>query len=79
MLLAVTIAIAWIANLFRVSILYLTAYQYGQDVMMAVHTHLGWIIFVIVAWGLLLGLSKIEKMERMERLDKKEKEEKKED
>jgi len=67
MLLGATIVIAWIANLLRVSILYLTAYHYGQDMMMTVHTHLGWIIFVIVAWGLLLGLSRIEEMERKEK------------
>ncbi len=72
-LLSVTIVVAWIANLLRVSILYLTAYQYGNDAMMTVHTHLGWVIFVIVAWGLLLGLSKIEKMEKMEKAEKKEK------
>jgi len=75
-LLGVTIVVAWIANLLRVSTLYLVAYWYGNDAMMIVHTHLGWIIFVIVAWGLLLGLSKIEKMERA---DKKEKREKKEE
>ncbi len=63
-LLGVTIVVAWIANLLRVSTLYLVAYWYGHDVMMTVHTHLGWIIFVLVAWGLLLGLSKIEKMEK---------------
>ncbi|MEA1893845.1 MAG: archaeosortase C [Euryarchaeota archaeon] len=74
-LLIITIAIAWIANLLRVSILYLTAYRYGNDVMMVVHTHLGWIVFVIVAWGLLLGLSKIEKMERADKKEKREKEE----
>jgi len=72
-LLGATIVVAWIANLLRVSTLYLAAYWYGQDVMMVVHTHLGWIIFVIVAWGLLLGLSKIEKMEKADK--KKEKEE----
>ena len=75
-LLGVTIVVAWIANLLRVSALYLTAYWYGNDAMMIVHTHLGWVIFVIVAWGLLLGLSKIEKMERA---DKKEKRDKKEE
>lgn len=73
-LLGVTIVVAWIANLLRVSTLYLVAYWYGSDVMMAVHTHLGWIIFVLVAWGLLLGLSKIEKMERAERKNEKEEE-----
>ncbi|MEA1905429.1 MAG: archaeosortase/exosortase family protein, partial [Euryarchaeota archaeon] len=63
-LLGATIVVAWIANLLRVSALYLAAYWYGMDAMMVVHTHLGWIIFVVVAWGLLLGLSKIEKMEK---------------
>ena len=74
-LLGATIVVAWIANLLRVSTLYLVAYWYGQDVMMTVHTHLGWIIFVVVAWGLLLGLSKIEKMERAEKKEEGEKEE----
>ena len=74
-LLGATIVVAWIANLLRVSTLYLVAYWYGQDVMMTVHTHLGWIIFVVVAWGLLLGLSKIEKIERAEKKEKEEKEE----
>ena len=74
-LLGATIVVAWIANLLRVSTLYLAAYWYGPDVMMAVHTHLGWIIFVVVAWGLLLGLSKIEKIERAEKKEKEEKEE----
>ncbi|MGP8323335.1 MAG: archaeosortase C [Methanosarcinaceae archaeon] len=66
-LLCGTIVVAWIANLLRVSTLYLTAYWYGHEAMITVHTHLGWIVFVIVAWGLLLGLSKIEKMERADK------------
>ncbi len=73
-LLGVTIVVAWIANLLRVSTLYLVAYWYGNDVMMVVHTHLGWIIFVIVAWGILLGLSKIERMEKAEKKNEKEEE-----
>lgn len=73
-LLGMTIVVAWIANLLRVSALYLVAYWYGNDAMMVVHTHLGWIIFVIVAWGLLLGLSKIEKMEKAEKKEKMENE-----
>ncbi|MCK4794373.1 MAG: archaeosortase C, partial [Desulfobacteraceae bacterium] len=75
-LLGATIVVAWIANLLRVSTLYLVAYRYGQDAMMTAHTHLGWIIFVVVAWGLLLGLSKIERIERAEKKEKEEKEEK---
>ena len=43
------IAIAYVSNLFRVIILYLTAYFYGQEAMMTVHTHIGWILFAGVA------------------------------
>jgi archaeosortase C (PEF-CTERM variant) len=43
------IAIAYVSNLFRVIILYLTAYFYGQGAMMTVHTHLGWILFAGLA------------------------------
>jgi archaeosortase C (PEF-CTERM variant) len=43
------IAIAYVSNLFRVIVLYLTAYLYGQETMMTVHTHIGWIIFAGVA------------------------------
>lgn len=48
-ILGLSIFIAYISNLFRVVVLYLTAYIYGQDTMMVVHTHLGWIIFAIIA------------------------------
>lgn len=43
------IAIAYVSNLFRVIVLYITAYLYGQETMMAVHTHIGWILFAGVA------------------------------
>jgi len=43
------IVIAYVSNLFRVIVLYLTAYLYGQEAMMTVHTHIGWIIFAGVA------------------------------
>ena len=43
------IAIAYVSNLFRIIILYLTAYFYGQEAMMTVHTHIGWILFAGVA------------------------------
>jgi archaeosortase C (PEF-CTERM variant) len=43
------VAVAYTSNLFRVIILYLTAYYYGQETMMMVHTHIGWIIFAIVS------------------------------
>lgn len=48
-ILGLSILIAYISNLFRVVILYLTAYMYGQKTMLIVHAHLGWIIFALVA------------------------------
>ncbi|KKG15972.1 hypothetical protein EO98_04520 [Methanosarcina sp. 2.H.T.1A.6] len=47
------VAVAYISNLFRVVVLYLTAYYYGQETMMLVHTHIGWIIFATVAAGIM--------------------------
>lgn len=49
MMLGFCVAVAYISNLFRVIVLYLTAYYYGQETMMLVHTHIGWIIFAGVA------------------------------
>jgi archaeosortase C (PEF-CTERM variant) len=43
------IIIAYVANLVRVIILHLTAYLYGHEAMMLVHTHIGWIIFAGIA------------------------------
>jgi archaeosortase C (PEF-CTERM variant) len=43
------IVVAYVSNLFRVIVLYLTAYYYGQEIMMTVHTHLGWILFAGIA------------------------------
>ncbi len=49
MMLGFCVLVAYISNLFRVVVLYFTAYMYGQEAMMLVHTHLGWIIFAVVA------------------------------
>jgi len=49
MMLGFCVLVAYISNLFRVVVLYFTAYMYGQEAMMVVHTHLGWIIFAVVA------------------------------
>lgn len=49
MMLGICIVISYLANLIRVIILYLVAYRYGNNIMMTVHTHLGWIIFAGVA------------------------------
>lgn len=53
MMLGFCVAVAYISNLFRVIVLYLTAYYYGQETMMLVHTHIGWIIFAAVAAGIM--------------------------
>lgn len=52
-ILGFTIAVAYVANLVRVIVLYVTAYMYGQETMMMVHTHLGWIIFAGIAGGIM--------------------------
>ncbi|SFM56999.1 archaeosortase C [Methanolobus profundi] len=52
-LLGFAVAIAYIANLIRVLILYITAYLYGMDTMMMVHTHIGWMIFAVTAGGIM--------------------------
>lgn len=53
MMLGFCVVVAYISNLFRVIVLYLTAYYYGQETMMLVHTHIGWIIFAGVAAGIM--------------------------
>lgn len=47
------VAIAYISNLIRVIVLYLTAYYYGRESMMLMHAHIGWIIFAAVAAGIM--------------------------
>ncbi|MDF1558461.1 MAG: archaeosortase C [ANME-2 cluster archaeon] len=53
LMLLVTVIVAYVSNIFRVTVLYVVGYSYGSDAMMFVHTHLGWIIFTAVA-GILL-------------------------
>ncbi|AKB38017.1 Permeases of the major facilitator superfamily [Methanosarcina siciliae C2J] len=53
MILGFCVVVAYIANLFRVIALYFAAYYYGQETMMLLHTHLGWIIFAAVAAGIM--------------------------
>jgi len=60
LMLLFAVAIAYLANLVRVFILYLTAYFYGLDTMSVVHTHLGWIIFAVTA-GLIMYLLNMKK------------------
>jgi len=58
-LLFITIAVAYLANLMRVTILYLLGFYYGKELMFAVHVHLGWVIFVVVVAVLLFILNRI--------------------
>ncbi|MDI9395929.1 MAG: archaeosortase C [Euryarchaeota archaeon] len=53
MMLGFCVVVAYISNLFRVIVLYLAAYYYGQETMMLVHTHIGWIIFAGIAAGIM--------------------------
>jgi len=46
---AVAAVVAYAANIIRVSALYGVAYLYGIDVMLTVHTHLGWILFAVTS------------------------------
>ncbi|MBW6517990.1 MAG: archaeosortase C, partial [ANME-2 cluster archaeon] len=52
-ILFITAIVAYTSNIFRILVLYLVGFSYGSETMMFVHTHLGWIIFTIVA-GILL-------------------------
>ncbi|MCW3135602.1 MAG: archaeosortase C [Canidatus Methanoxibalbensis ujae] len=58
-LLPASIAIAYTANLTRVTTLYVVGYYFGKDLMYMVHVHLGWIIFVVVVAALLHVLEKM--------------------
>ncbi len=58
-MLLITVVVAYISNLFRITVLYLVGYSYGSDTMMFVHTHLGWIIFTVVAGILLYILNRM--------------------
>jgi archaeosortase C (PEF-CTERM variant) len=58
-MLLITAIIAYTSNIFRITVIYIVGYSYGSDTMMFVHTHLGWIIFTIVAGILLYILNKM--------------------
>ncbi|RCV64851.1 Transmembrane exosortase [Methanophagales archaeon] len=58
-LLLISVVVAYIANLIRVSTLYIAGFYYGKEQMYFFHVHLGWIIFVIVVAVLLYVLDKM--------------------
>lgn len=59
LLIFASIIIAYFSNLVRVSILYIVGYYYGIEKMMLVHVHLGWIIFIIISFGIMTALNRI--------------------
>lgn len=59
LLIITAIIVAYISNLIRVSTLYYVAYYYGIEKMMFVHVYLGWIIFVIISFGIMMALNRI--------------------
>ena len=61
-ILMVAILIAYIANLSRISALYTFGYLYGYEIMMFWHTHLGWIIFAVVAIVIIWLLSNLQEV-----------------
>ncbi len=60
-LLLISVVVAYLANLMRVSTLYIVGFYYGKELMYLVHVHLGWIIFVIVVAVLLYILQRVTK------------------
>lgn len=59
LLVITAIIVAYFANLIRVSILYYVGYNFGIERMMFVHVYLGWIIFVIISFGIMTALNRI--------------------
>jgi archaeosortase C (PEF-CTERM variant) len=57
-MLVLSVAVAYVANLTRVTILYTVAFYHGTEMMMLVHEHLGWIIFLVVVTVILSVLNK---------------------
>jgi archaeosortase C (PEF-CTERM variant) len=60
-LLLISVVVAYIANLMRISTLYIVGFYYGKELMYTVHVHLGWVIFVIVVAVLLYVLDRMSK------------------
>ena len=58
-ILIISVVVAYVANLIRVSTLYVVGFYYGKDTMLLVHEHLGWIIFAVVVTAILFILNKM--------------------
>ena len=44
LLLLISIVVAYIANLMRVTMLYIVGFFHGKEIMYLVHVHLGWVL-----------------------------------
>lgn len=63
-MLVISVVVAYVANLLRVTTLYIVAYYYGSKAMYSAHTHLGWIIFAIIVVAILYVLDKMSRSQR---------------
>src|SRR3990170_4696790 len=59
LLIIVAILVAYVANLIRVAVLYYVGYNYGIERMMFVHVYIGWVIFIIICYGIMVAMNKI--------------------
>lgn len=59
LMIPLVVVVAYLANLVRVTALYVAGYYYGTETMMTVHVHLGWIIFAVVATVIMYLLTRI--------------------
>ncbi|MDY6865462.1 MAG: archaeosortase C [Halobacteriota archaeon] len=58
-MLMISVVVSYVANLLRVTTLYVVAYNYGSEAMFTVHTHLGWIIFAVIVTAILYVLDRM--------------------
>jgi len=59
LLIFAAVIIGYVSNLIRISILYIVGYYYGIEKMMFVHVYIGWLIFIIISFGIVTALNKI--------------------
>jgi archaeosortase C (PEF-CTERM variant) len=59
LMIPLVIVVAYVANLVRVTALYVAGYYYGTETMLTVHVHLGWVIFAVVATVIMYLLTRI--------------------
>ena len=58
-MLIISVVVSYVANLLRITALYIVAYKCGNEAMLTVHTHIGWIIFAVVVTAILYALDRM--------------------